>query len=159
MVFSCSNPVHDAPINYEPLPDNPFWQERIHYCKTNFFIWLFLENDPYQSTRWRIRLSQFVGFVVVVYLIVLSELQIRANHILPGEDDMWSFSQVRCRCGGDGFECRWMTSLTSRAVRSCLHLPLSGPSEFLPSGTAILPSLHAILSRTSLPECITIRVP
>jgi hypothetical protein len=57
------------------------------------FLWP--DHDPHFVTRCWIRLSHVVAVSIAFVFVVLSELQIQANHVLPGETNIWSFSQVR----------------------------------------------------------------
>lgn len=59
-------------------------------------------NDEHALARLLNRISNGVAGMVVLMFIIISERQIKVNNVLPGENNLWSFSQVSSR-----FSFRW----------------------------------------------------
>lgn len=101
MVFSCPSLVHESPLDYQHIKvDKSTIKGRLLYRIKCWKYFLYPTESRDLLERWLIRLSQLIAFAIVVGFIVLSELQISAqisaDNLLPGESEIWSFSQV---CG------------------------------------------------------------
>lgn len=96
MVFSCPSHVHDTPISGWPdPPDEETWRERLRYW--GWTCHRYVITDEHYVSRWWIRLSQIIAFSIVAVFVGLSERQIVINTVLQGENEVFSFSQVRSR--------------------------------------------------------------
>ncbi|KAG8906596.1 hypothetical protein FRC01_007951 [Tulasnella sp. 417] len=93
MVFSCPSPVHETPLTYGHITKKSGLGGKLLYwieCSKHF---LYPKTSSDLRARWLIRISQLVAFTIVVGFIVYTELQIKANKLLSGESEIWSFSQ------------------------------------------------------------------
>ncbi|KAG8924622.1 hypothetical protein FRC00_004912 [Tulasnella sp. 408] len=94
MVFSCTSPAHETPINYDHIePSTSKIKGRIVrwlHCGKYF---LYPKDDGLLRQRLWIRISMLFAFTIVVVFITLSELQITENNVLSGENEIRSFSQ------------------------------------------------------------------
>lgn len=104
MVFSCRSPVHDehVPHHFHTPEDADFKTRLTVFGKV---LWHFVpplvpKRDHLYAARWGIRISKVVAIIVVIVFMVLSEVQIHLNLVLSGENQLWSFSQVRKTSSG-----------------------------------------------------------
>lgn len=95
MVFSCPSSVHETPLRYDHIKvDQSSLKGKLLYQVESWKYFLYPKQSRNLAERWLIRISQSVALAIVLGFIVYSELQIRANNLLSGEDEIWSFSQV-----------------------------------------------------------------
>ncbi|KIO27520.1 hypothetical protein M407DRAFT_23209 [Tulasnella calospora MUT 4182] len=94
MVFSCPSEVHETSLKYDHIESDTLSIKgrilRWLHCIKHF---LYPKDDTLLWERCWIRISQLFAFAIVVGFFALSELQIRENRVLPGENEIWNFSQ------------------------------------------------------------------
>ncbi|KIO25897.1 hypothetical protein M407DRAFT_24750 [Tulasnella calospora MUT 4182] len=94
MVFSCPSSVHETPLKYNDIKgDKSSLKGKLLYQAKCWKYFLYPKGSPDLLERWLIRISQLVALTIVVGFTVYTELQITANHLLSGENEIWSFSQ------------------------------------------------------------------
>lgn len=100
MVLVCRSPILDEKRpKFKPDPE---WT--IKGIKAMMKLWwkrfthtlppLDPPRDDHYGVRWGVRFSTLTGALVVVMYMILSEIQIKRNTVLDGEDEIWTFSQV-----------------------------------------------------------------
>ncbi|KAG8986203.1 hypothetical protein FRB90_004149 [Tulasnella sp. 427] len=97
MVFSCTNPVHQLPRpSVTEVPENQPKTLRGRMRQASMFVRIdkSSQKDEHALARMLNRLSNAVAGLVVLMFIVISERQIKVNNVLPGENILWSFSQL-----------------------------------------------------------------
>ncbi|KAG8986978.1 hypothetical protein FRB94_002316 [Tulasnella sp. JGI-2019a] len=92
LVLSCRSPVHDERPDLRNLKIiegvKRFWKHvvlRIPDPNPKY--------DRHYWTRWGIRISTLTASLVVLMYIIMSEMQIKRNVVLSGENQFWTFSQ------------------------------------------------------------------
>ncbi|KIO28097.1 hypothetical protein M407DRAFT_72334, partial [Tulasnella calospora MUT 4182] len=97
MVFSCTNPVHQLPRpSVADVPENQPKTLRGRMRQASMFVRIDAKNpnDEHAMARLMNRISNAVAGMVVLMFIIISERQIKVNNVLPGENNLWSFSQL-----------------------------------------------------------------
>ncbi|KAG8895457.1 hypothetical protein FRC01_012352, partial [Tulasnella sp. 417] len=93
MVFSCTNPVHQIPRpSVADVPENRTLRGRMR--QASMYVRVKDTNDQHAAARLLNRISNAVAGMVVLMFLVISEKQIKVNNVLPGENNLWSFSQL-----------------------------------------------------------------
>ncbi|KAG9018851.1 hypothetical protein FRB90_008964 [Tulasnella sp. 427] len=95
MVFSCTSKIHETPVDYCKVEESKgdTLGDIIGYRARCWKHFLYPKGSDDLVERWMIRISQLVALVIVIGFIIISELQIRANQVLSGENEILSFSQ------------------------------------------------------------------
>lgn len=97
MVFSCTNPVHQLPRpSVAVVPEGQPRTLRGRMRQASMFVRIDTKNtnDEHALARLLNRISNGVAGMVVLMFIIISERQIKVNNVLPGENNLWSFSQL-----------------------------------------------------------------
>lgn len=90
MVWSCPSSIHDNPQRRTPTNPRSFFRRWYEALPT-----ILPGSEDYWS-RWAIRITKWMGALIIMTYIIITETQIHDNNPreLPGEKNWWSFSQV-----------------------------------------------------------------